>query len=60
MDYKGWNIEVKDNNNKEYPYLAVARKGMYKEEKRGYSKQQAIDLIESVIDFSESIRNKQN
>lgn len=52
---------IKPNpKNKEYPYIAVARKGLEVIEKRGYDEQQAIDLVESLIDFTLGIQEIKN
>ncbi|HBN28375.1 hypothetical protein [Clostridium tyrobutyricum] len=61
MNYKGYEIQIKPNpKNKEYPYIAVARKGLEVIEKRGYDEQQAIDLVESLIDFTLGIQEIKN
>jgi len=61
MNYKGYEIEIKDNpKNKEYPYIAVARKGIEVIEKRGYDRQQAINLVEDLIDYTISVQELNN
>ncbi|HEY5589027.1 MAG TPA: hypothetical protein VIK86_08735 [Candidatus Paceibacterota bacterium] len=53
MQYKGYVIEVKDDpKNKEYPYIGIGRKGIEVIKKRGYDKEQAIGLVQGIIDFT--------
>ncbi|MFB5758987.1 hypothetical protein [Paenibacillus medicaginis] len=59
--YRGFEIDVVKNNDKEYPFLARCRIGKEIVEKRGYSKEQAISLTKSIIDFTlYAIENKSN
>lgn len=51
IQYKGCSIKVVDNNDKEYPYLAIIRVGSEEIKKRGYSEEQAINLAKDTINF---------
>ena len=44
-EYRGYEITVIKNNEKEYPYKAIARKGDYEVKHKGQSETQAIDFV---------------
>lgn len=50
-EYKGYIIEVMDNKDNEYPFKAFAR-GLNGIEQKGFSRQNAIDLVKNLIDFT--------
>lgn len=59
IEYKGYSINVEFNKkDKNYPYTAIARNGFEVIKKRGYSEQQAIDLITSEIDFTIAVQER--
>lgn len=49
--YKGCYISIEDNNDINYPYIAISKVGNQDIKKKGYSKQEAIDLAKQEIDF---------
>ena len=51
-EYRGYVIEVIENNEKEYPFKAIARKDEEEIKHKGYSKLQAIDLVKETINIS--------
>jgi len=51
-EYRGYLIEVVENNEKEYPYKAIARKDDEQIKHKGYSKLQAIDLVKGTINLA--------
>lgn len=58
--YKGCYIEVKSNNDINYPYIAETRIGLQDIKKVGYSREQAINLVKSEIDFILAIKQSKN
>lgn len=48
-EYRGYIIEVMENNEKEYPYKAIARKQNEEVKHKGFTKQDAIDLVKVSI-----------
>ena len=57
-EYRGYVIEVIENNEKEYPYKAIARKEEQEIKHKGYSKLQAIDLVKETINLAIARRAK--
>ena len=55
-EFRGYTIEIIENNEKEYPYKAIARKGEEEIKHKGYSKLQALDLVKATINLA-IIRN---
>lgn len=53
--YKGFMIEVSKKNDREYPYLASCYIGKELVTKKGIDREQAIYLIEAIIDFTLSM-----
>ncbi len=51
-EYRGYEIEVVENNEKEYPYRAIARKGQEEIKHKGHSKLQAIDFVKETINLT--------
>jgi len=51
-EYRGYQIEVLENNEKEYPYKAIARKEEEQIKHKGNSKLQAIDLVKGTINLA--------
>lgn len=47
--YRGYEITVIENSEKEYPYKAIARKGDQEVKHKGQSKTQAIDFVKKSI-----------
>ena len=47
--YRGYDITVIENNEKEYPYKAIARKGEQQVKHKGQSELQAIDFVKKSI-----------
>ena len=59
IEYRGYVIRTEFNKkDKNYPFIAVARKGSEELKKRGYDEQQAVDLVTSEIDFILAIQAK--
>ncbi|KZL92259.1 hypothetical protein [Clostridium magnum] len=48
-NYRGYEITVIENNEKEYPFKAIARKGDKEVKHKGQSKTQAIDYVKKSI-----------
>lgn len=57
-EYRGYEITVTKNNEREYPYKAIARKGDNEVKHKGQSETQAIDFVKQgvnvIIDKIES------
>ncbi|MGH4051004.1 MAG: hypothetical protein ACREVX_06575 [Clostridium sp.] len=51
-EYRGYLIEVLENNEKEYPYKAIARKEEEQIKHKGYSKLEVIDLVKGTINLA--------
>ena len=51
-EYRGYVIEVMENNEKEYPYKAIARKEKEEIKHKGHSELQAIDLVKGTINLA--------
>jgi len=51
-EYRGYVIEVIENNEKEYPYKAIARKEEQEIKHKGHSELQAIDLVKGTINLA--------
>jgi len=51
-EYRGYVIEVMENNEKEYPFKAIARKEEEEIKHKGISKLQAIDLVKGTINLA--------
>lgn len=47
--YRGYEITVIENNEKEYPFKAIARKGDKEVKHKGQSQEQAIDFVKNSI-----------
>lgn len=47
--YRGYEIMVIENHEKEYPYKAIARKGEKEVKHKGQSKIQAVDFVKASI-----------
>lgn len=47
--FRGYEITVVNNNEKEYPYKAIARKGDREVKHKGMSEAQAIDFVKESI-----------
>ena len=56
-EYRGYVIEVLENNEKEYPFKAIARKEEEEIKHKGHSKLLAIDLVKETINLALA-RNK--
>jgi len=57
--YRGYEITVVENNEKDYPYKAIARKSDKEVKHKGQSKLQAIDFVkESINVIIEKIETK--
>ena len=57
-EYRGYLIEVIENNEKEYPFKAIARKEQEELKHKGHSKLHAIDLVKETINLTISRNNK--
>ena len=57
-EYRGYAIEVLENNEKEYPFRAVATKGEQEIKHKGHSKLQAIDRVKETINLEISRNSK--
>ena len=55
-EYRGYEIEIIENNEKEYPFKVIARKGEEEIKHKGFSKLQALDLVKETINKS-MVRN---
>ena len=55
-EYRGYVIEIIENNEKEYPFKAIARKGEEEIKHKGLSKLQVLDLVKETINIS-MVRN---
>jgi len=51
-EYRGYLIEIVENNEKEYPYKAIARKEEEQIKHKGYSKLQVLDLVKGTINLA--------
>ena len=51
-EYRGYVIEVMENNEKEYPFKAIARKDEEEIKHKGHSKLQSIDLVKETINLA--------
>jgi len=51
-EYRGYLIEVVENNEKEYPYKAIARKEEEQIKHKGYSELQVLDLVKGTINLA--------
>ncbi|MBU3090702.1 hypothetical protein K2F40_00050 [Clostridium sp. CM028] len=51
-EYRGYVIEVVENNEKEYPYKAIAIKEEQEIKHKGHSKLQAIDFVKGTINLT--------
>ena len=51
-EYRGYVIEIIENNEKEYPFKAIARKGEEEIKHKGFSKLQALDLVKETINIA--------
>ncbi|APC41321.1 hypothetical protein [Clostridium estertheticum] len=58
-EYRGYVIEVVENDEKQYPYKAIARKEKEQIKHKGYSKLQAIDLVKGTINLEIARQCKQ-
>jgi hypothetical protein len=47
--YRGYEITVMSNNEKEYPFKAIARNGQREVKHKGQSEMQAIDFVKQSI-----------
>lgn len=57
-EYRGYVIEIIENNEKEYPYKAIARKGQDEIKHKGLSKLNALDLVKETINLEISRSSK--
>lgn len=57
-EYRGYVIEVMENNEKEYPYKAIARKDQDEIKHKGHSKLSAVDLVKETINLAISRNSK--
>ncbi|MGK0466032.1 hypothetical protein [Clostridium sp.] len=57
-EYRGYVIEIIENNEKEYPYKAIARKGQNEIKHKGHSKLNALDLVKETINLEISRSDK--
>jgi hypothetical protein len=57
-EYRGYVIEITENNEKEYPYKAIARKGQDEIKHKGLSKLNALDLVKETINLEISRNSK--
>ena len=58
-EYRGYEITVIKNNEKEYPYKAIAKKGEYEIKHKGQSETQAIDFVKQGVNvIIEKIESK--
>jgi len=48
-NYRGYEITVIENNEKEYPFKAIAKKGDQEVKHKGQTKTQAIDFVKKSI-----------
>lgn len=48
-EYRGYEITVLENHEKDYPYKAIARKGEKEIKHKGQSKIQAVDFVKESI-----------
>lgn len=48
-NYRGYEITVIENNEKEYPFKAIARKGDQEVKHKGQSETQAVDFVKKSI-----------
>ncbi|WP_300385073.1 hypothetical protein [Clostridium sp.] len=48
-EYRGYEITVVKNNEREYPYKAIARKGNHEVKHKGQSETQAIDFVKQGV-----------
>lgn len=48
-EYRGYTIEVVKNNEKQYPYKAIATKGNEQIKHKGLSEEQAVDVVKVSI-----------
>lgn len=48
-NYRGYEIKVIENNEKEYPFKAIARKGDQEVKHKGQSETQAVDFVKKSI-----------
>ncbi len=48
-EYRGYEITVIENNEKEYPFKSIAKKGDNEIKHKGQSKTQAIDFVKKSI-----------
>jgi len=58
-EYRGYVIEVVENNEKGYPYKAIARKDEEQIKHKGLSKLQAIDFVKGTINLAIARNSKQ-
>jgi len=58
-EYRGYVIEVVENDEKEYPYKAIARKGEEQIKHKGLSKLQAVDFVKGTINLAIARNSKQ-
>lgn len=57
--YRGYEITVIENSEKDYPYKAIARKGDQEVKHKGQTKTQAVDFVKKSINvIIEKIENK--
>ncbi|MBU5454222.1 hypothetical protein [Caproiciproducens sp. MSJ-32] len=50
-EYRGYEIEVIKNNEKEYPFKAIAKKGENEIKHKGRTETEAIDLVKQGINI---------
>lgn len=50
-NFRGYTIEILENNEKEYPYKAIARKGNEVIKHKGHSIEEAVDLVKESINI---------
>lgn len=58
QEYNGYEIQVIKNNEREYPYKAIARKGDDEIKHKGRSVSEAVDFVKQGINIITSRINK--
>lgn len=58
-EYRGYEITVMKNHEKQYPYKAIAKKGTYEVKHKGQTETQAIDFVKQGVNvIIEKIESK--
>ena len=50
-EYRGYEITVMKNHEKQYPYKAIAKKGTYEVKHKGQTETQAIDFVKQGVNI---------